>query len=141
MGSGTRLLLALAHTLAHWRQAWRQPGRSERLPEERIARALADAALSRADLDSARAQVRSDMLRMMRHLDVDPLRIAPSFGAALREAERICANCLSVGRCRRWFQRQPTDDAPRLFCPNAELYEDIAINQRRAHQPSDSPND
>ena len=76
MGSGTGLLLALARTLAHWRQAWRKPARSERLPEERIDRALADAALSRADLDSARAQVRSDILLMMRLLDVVPIRIA-----------------------------------------------------------------
>jgi hypothetical protein len=68
---------------------------------------------------------------MMRHFEVDPVRIAPAFGAALRNAERICANCFSVGRCRRWFHRQLTDDAPRLFCPNAHLYEDIAINQKR----------
>jgi hypothetical protein len=59
----------------------------------------------------------------------------------MHEAERIRAKCVAVGRCRRWFQRQPTDDAPRRFCPNAQLYENIAISQRRAHQLSDSPND
>ena len=138
MDSGIR---SLVRALALWWHAWRKRTHNERPPKEVVDHTRADAALSRADVDSARAQVRSDMSRMMRHFEVDPVRIAPGFGAALREAERICAQCVAVGRCRRWFQRQPTDDAPRLFCPNAELYEDIAISQRRAHQPSDSPND
>jgi hypothetical protein len=139
MGSTTRLLLALARAPALWRQAWRKPARSERLPEELIDRALA--ALSRADMESAQAQVRSDMSRMMRHFKVDTGGIAPRFGTALLDAERICANCFAVGRCRRWLHRQLTVDTPRLFCPNAQLYEDIAISQRRAHEPSDSSND
>ena len=136
MGSG---IGSLVRALALWWHAWRKRTHNERPPKEFVAHTRADAALSRADVDSARAQVRSDMSRMMRHFEVDPVRIAPGLGAALRVAERICAQCVAVGRCRRWFQRQPTDDAPRLFCPNAQLYEDIAINQRRAHR--DSPND
>jgi hypothetical protein len=141
MGSGMSWSAGLARTLALWWQARRKQARSERRPEESVDRTLADAALARADVTSARAQVRSDMSRMMRYLDVDPDRIPGPFWGAVHEAEWVCTKCVSVGRCRRWSQPQPTDDAPRRFCPNAQLYEDIAISQRRAHQPNDSPND
>jgi uncharacterized protein YjiS (DUF1127 family) len=131
MGSGTSWSAGLVRTLALWWQAWRKQTRSERRPERLVDRTLANAALARADVTSAPAQVRSDMSRMMRHFGVDPVRIAPGFGAALRGAERICANCLVVGRCQRWLHGQLSDDAPRSFCPNAQLYEDIAISQKR----------
>ena len=132
---------SLARALVLWWHGWRRRADNDRPPKEFVDHTVADAVLSRADLDSARAQVRSDMSRMMRHFGGDPVRIAPSFAAAVRDAERICANCVLVGRCRRWFQRHPTDDAPRRFCPNAKLYEDIAISQKRAHQLNDAPND
>lgn len=128
MGSGMR---SWVRAVALWWQAWRTRTHNDRPCEEFVDHTRADAALSRADVDSARAQVRSDMSRMMRHFEVDPARIAPAFGAALRNAERICANCLSVGRCRRWLHWQLTDDAPHLFCPNAQLYENIAASQKR----------
>ena len=108
MGLAAGLSARVVRALALWRHAWGK--------QTRLDRPLADAALSRADVDSARAQVRSDMSRMMRHFEVDPVRLAPGFGAALRDDERICANCLSVGRCRRWFHWQRTDDAPRWCC-------------------------
>ena len=132
---------SLARALVLWWHGWRRRADNDRPPRRFIDHTLANAALSRADVDSARAQVRSDMSRMMRHFEIDPVRIGPGFGAALRDAERLCANCLSVGRCRRWFHWQRSDDPPRQFCPNAQLYEDIAISQRRAHQPNDSPDD
>jgi hypothetical protein len=138
MGSGTGWSAGLARTLALWWQAWRKQARSERRPPEALVdRKLAEAALARADVDSAPAHVRSDMSWMMRHFGVDPARIAPSFGAALLGGERICANCPVVGRCQRWLYGQLTDDAPRLFCPNAQRYEDIAINQKRDELNSD----
>ena len=134
MGLAASLSARVVRALALWRHAWGKQTRLDRPPQVSLDHTLADAALSRADVDSARAQVRSDMSRMMRHFEVDPVRLAPGFGAALRDAERLCANCLSVGRCRRWFHWQRTDDAPRLFCPNAQVYEDIAISQKRADE-------
>jgi hypothetical protein len=72
MGSGTSWSAGLARTLALWRQAWRKQTRSERRPEQLVDRTLANAALARADVTSARAQVQSDLSRMMRYFDVDP---------------------------------------------------------------------
>jgi hypothetical protein len=37
-----------------------------------------------------------------------------------------------VGRCQHWFHGRLSDDAPRSFCPNAELYEEIAASQQQA---------
>jgi Family of unknown function (DUF6455) len=135
MGTG---IGSLVRALALWWHAWRKRTHNERPPKEFVDHTRADAALSRADVDSARAQVRSDMLRMMRHVEVDPVRIAPGFGAALRDAEQVCAHCLVVGRCQRWLHGRLTDDAPRSFCPNAHLYEDIAISQKRADESNSS---
>jgi uncharacterized protein YjiS (DUF1127 family) len=127
MSSGMR---SWVRALMLWWRAWRTRTRNHRPSEEFVDHTLADVALSRADVDLARAQVRRDMSRMMRHFEVDPDRIAPAYGSALRSAERICANCLSVGRCRHWLHDQ-FPDTPPLFCPNAQLYENLAGSQKR----------
>jgi hypothetical protein len=44
----------------------------------------------------------------------------------LRDAERACAQCLNVRRCRRWLAEQGETGAPALFCPNAVVFEQIA---------------
>jgi hypothetical protein len=94
-------------------------------------RRLAEAALCRADIVSARDQVHRDMLRMMWHFNVDPSRVPARFWGALRDAEQACAHCVVVGRCQRCFHGLVSDDAPRSFCPNAELYEEIAASQQQ----------
>jgi hypothetical protein len=53
----------------------------------------------------------------------------------LRDAERVCAICRSAGRCHRW-QTATTTDAPRLFCPNMPLFDEVrAAPGRRAAEP------
>jgi hypothetical protein len=50
----------------------------------------------------------------------------------LRDPEQVCAHCLMVGRCQHRFHGRLSDDAPRSFCPNTELYEEIAASQQQA---------
>jgi hypothetical protein len=127
--------------LASWWRAWRHRPPVERSPADPALHALAEAVLARADLASARAAARADMARMMRHFGIEPARVAPPFWARLSTAESTCAQCVSIGRCQRWSYRQPSEDAPRLFCPNAELFDEIASSEGARRQPDRPPND
>lgn len=139
MALGGTAWAKLRGLVAGWRRARWQRARDERLSGEMTERMLADAALSRADVGSLRHAARDDMSRMMAHFGADPADIPPEFRGTLRDAERVCAACLAVGRCRRWLHRHATDDAPRLFCPNAELFDDLAYSQRLRRRTDDPP--
>lgn len=79
---------------------------------------------SRSPLTITRAVVRADMTEMMRYFGTD-LDELPLYRDELLEAEDLCARCRQVGRCRRWHMRGHHGDAPRLFCANVALFEEI----------------
>jgi hypothetical protein len=135
-----RAWAGLRGLVAGWRRAQRSQAREERLPGDPSVHALAEAALARADAASARVAARGDMSRMMRHFGIEPDRVPPQFRDRLRDAERTCAQCVSIGRCQHWSYRQPTGDAPRRFCPNAELFDEIAAGQGIRRQQDDPSN-
>ena len=135
MSSGVSLGSAVSQTAMRWWQAWRRQARSDEPFEDLSSRRLADAVLARADVVSARDQVHYDMLRMMWYFSINPGQVPTQFWGALREAEQVCAHCLMVGRCQHWFHGRLSDDAPRSFCPNAELYEEIAASQQSDRGP------
>jgi hypothetical protein len=139
MSSGANLATTVIETAMRRWQAWRKQRRSDQPPGDASARRLAEAVLSRADVISARDQVHHDMLRMMWYFSVDPEQITRQFRDALGDAEQICAHCLVVGRCQHWFHGRLSDDAPRSFCPNAELYEEIAASQQQAPGSREPP--
>lgn len=70
------------------------------------------------------------MAAMMRHFNFDPARAAPRHQGAVRDAERVCMNCPNVTRCKHWLEWGRHNDAPRVFCPNAALFDDAALHQR-----------
>lgn len=131
MSSGTDLGRTVTLAAMRWWRARHEQTADDQPPEVISDHGLADAVLARADPVSARDQVDRDMLRMMRDFSVDSAHIPPRFWGVLRNAEQICARCLMVGRCQRWFHGRASDDAPRSFCPNAELYEEIAASQQQ----------
>jgi uncharacterized protein YjiS (DUF1127 family) len=123
----------LAEPVARWRARNRLRRELGRHGPHELDRILADAGLNRSDLPTilgSRARNRSLMARMLVHFGVRPDRIAVRYQGALRDAERVCAHCGSTGRCRRWLNQGATDDAPRLFCPNAELFDEMKRSWR-----------
>lgn len=139
MSAGANLGRTVTRTAARWWHRWRGQAGSDQPLEDVASRRLADAVLARADVVSARDQVHHDMLRMMWYFSVNPGEIPPRFRDAVRDAEQVCAQCLAVGRCQHWFHGRLSDDAPRSFCPNAELYEKIALSQRQASDSDEPP--
>ena len=132
---------SLARALVIWWHGWRRRPHNEPPPKEFVDHSLADAILSRADPSSVRDQVQRDMLSMMQHFGVDPAELPSRFSGALRDAERVCAQCLAVGRCQRWLHGHPSDGTPRSFCPNAQLYDEIAVSQQQAATSNEPPTD
>lgn len=102
-------------------------------PEEEaaVAASLAELGLSDADIATARSGSEEDIRRMMERFGIDPERVPVRFLGALRDAERVCAHCLEVGRCHRYLERPAGRDAARIFCPNAGLFDQIAAELRR----------
>lgn len=123
----------LADGLRGYRARYRLRNDLGRLTEAELDCTLADAGLSRSDLATifaAGSGKRSLMARMMTHFGIDPKRAALRHWGALREAEATCARCGNARRCRRWFEWGLRNDAPRVFCPNAERFDEIARRGR-----------
>jgi hypothetical protein len=135
-----RAWAGLRRLVAGRRHSQRSQARDERSLGDPSVQARADAALARADAASARVAARGDMSRMMRHFGIEPDQVPPQFRDRLRDAERTCAQCVTIGRCQRWSYRQATEDAPRQFCPNAQLFDEIAASQGRRCQQDDPSN-
>ena len=87
-------------------------------------RMLREAGLDPDAVATARADSLADVGRMMRHAGLDPDAMPARFWGALRDAERVCAHCRAAGRCHRW-QTATHTDAPRLFCPNMAVLDEI----------------
>jgi hypothetical protein len=83
------------------------------------------------DLRPTRRGSRPEFRQMAQRYHVDLARTPLDLGAAVRDAELICANCQDVRRCRRWLARKTVDD-PRLFCANAPLFKLLAPKQADA---------
>ena len=106
----------------------------DRLGPEAIDRDLSDAGLSRSDLPTilgGRAHRRTRLMEpMMAHFHVDSQKLAPRYWGALRDAERVCQHCSNSSRCIRWLEWGRRNDAPRVFCPNATLFDEMAQSSR-----------
>ncbi len=79
---------------------------------------------ARSPATMRRQTVRADLARMMRAFGVKSDNLS-LYQDDLVEAEYTCALCRHVGRCRIWSAKGCRGDAPRLFCANAALFEEI----------------
>ncbi len=120
----------MLHTIDMLRAAAERHG-SEDLPSPSIADDIeplngiqVEAEYSRSPLTMTRTMVRSDLTEMMRYYGTEPEQLH-LYQDELVEAENLCAHCQHVGRCRRWRARGHHGDAPRLFCANADLLEEL----------------
>ncbi len=126
----TRLMQGLRSWLAERRLC----GKIADLSEQELDRALHHLGLTRPDLftiSKRNPDRRNRMAKLLEHFEVDPERALPRYWGALRDAERLCARCRNVKRCRVWLAWGLGKDAPRVFCPNAELFDEISAACRR----------
>ncbi len=112
-----------------WLAERRLRGKIADLSEPELDRALRDLGLTRADLftiSKRNPDRRNRMAKLLEHFEVDPERALPQYWGALGAAEKVCARCRNVKRCRVWLAWGLGKDAPRVFCPNAELFDEIS---------------
>jgi hypothetical protein len=105
-------------------------GGPQAVDEAELGRMLGEAGLPAPPM-VANPDSMQDQAAMRAHLGVDWATVPPAYLGALRDAERVCAFCRAVERCRAWQAAGDGSDSPRLFCPNAELLNEIAAAQRR----------
>ncbi len=117
-----------------WMSERRLCGKIADLSEQELDRALHDLGLTRLDLftiSKRNPDHRNRMAKLLEHFEVDPERALPRYWGAFKDAERVCAHCRNVKKCRAWFAWRLCKDAPRVFCPNAELFDEISAACRR----------
>ncbi len=120
--------------LRNWIAERRLRGKIADLSEQKLDRALHDLDLIRRDLfttSKRNPDRRNRMAKLLEHFEVNPERALPQYWGALKDAEKICARCRNVKRCRAWLAWRCGKDAPRVFCPNAELLDEISAACRR----------
>lgn len=70
------------------------------------------------------------MLRMMGHFGLEPRQAVAELREDIEQADRNCVHCGQLKRCRNWFVWGHRNDAPRIFCPNAARFDELAANAR-----------
>ncbi len=136
---GAAAVARIKHGLRSWMAERRLRGKIADLSEQELGRALHDLGLTRPDLftvSKRNPNRRNRMAKLLEHFEVDPERVLPKYWGALRDAEKVCALCRNVKRCRAWLAWGFGKDAPRVFCPNAELFDEISAACRRGDRVS-----
>ncbi len=80
------------------------------------------------------------LARMLDHFGVERDQAAPTQMMALQYAGQVCERCAQAARCRSWLSWGAANDAPRLFCPLAELLDRLAAVIPGPSQSSDRLN-
>jgi len=120
-------------TVVRWNTAKPLRRRLSRTSDQALHRALSAAGMDRGDLFTAfkgNARHRKRLAAMMDRFGVDRALAAEAHWPALREADSLCADCPNVRRCTRLLKWGLRDDAARVFCPNAALFDEIARAER-----------
>ena len=129
ISEGVVAVTRLKQGLRSWLAERRLRGKIADLSEQKLDRALHDMGLTRPELFTVSKRNpahRNRMTKLLEHFKVDPERALPRYCGALKDAERVCAHCRNVKRCRAWLAWRLGKDAPRVFCPNAELFDEIS---------------
>ena len=99
--------------------------------DEELDRVLASVGRNRRNLFTVfkgNAKHRQRMAKMIEHYRVNLDHATRYCWDALRHADEACAKCTNTKRCRNWCRWGVKNDAPRIFCPNAELFDEIALS-------------
>lgn len=128
-------LSRLASLLARIKSGRRLKRSLTHLSSDELDRVLTSIGKNRRDLFTefrGNARHRRRLAFMLNHFGVDPDFASHSHWDALRRADENCIRCPNVRRCRSWMSWGARNDAPRVFCPNAALFDEIAGRTRRA---------
>ncbi len=128
ISNGAAAVTRLKQGLRSWMAERQLRGKIADLSEHELDRALHDLGLTRRDLftiSKRNPDHRNRMAKLLEHFKVDSERTLPRYWGALKDAERICARCRNAKRCRAWLSWGLGKDAPRVFCPNAALFDEI----------------
>ena len=133
-----RRIRRLQIMIVRWQTAKPLKRRLSRSTDEDLDRALSAARMRRADLFTpfkGNARHRKRMAAMMARFHLDRAQVCESSWPELRKADGLCADCPNVRRCVRLLKWGLRKDEARLFCPNAALYDRMAVagNRRQAH--------
>ncbi len=114
------------------------------LSDAELDRVLISVGRSRGDLFTmfkGNAKHRQRLARMIDHYEVNLDHATQNHWSALRRADEACAQCSSAKRCRSWCGWGVKNDAPRIFCPQAELFDEIARHHAdlRGTEARDAP--
>ena len=129
ISEGVVAITRLKKGLRSWLAERRLRGKIADLSEQKLDRALHDLGLTRSELftvSKRNPDHRNRMAKLLEHFEVNPECALPRYWGALRDAERVCARCRNVKRCRAWLAWGLGKDAPRVFCPNAALFDEIS---------------
>lgn len=124
------LVPRVADLLDPWSPRNQLKKRLAELSDEELDHTLASGGRNRADLFTVfegNARHRQLLAKMIEHFGVDLDHATRNHWDALKHADGICAQCANTKRCRNWLACGSTNDAPRIFCPNAELFRDIVL--------------
>ena len=119
----------LADLIARWMPENRLGKSLAEYSDDELDNVLACAGKTRADLFAVfkgNEKHRQMLALMIEHFGVDRDYAARNCWDALRYAEQACIQCTKTKRCRSWFAWGSRNDAPRVFCPNAALLDEIA---------------
>ncbi len=103
------------------------------LSDEELDRLLASTGRTRRDLFTVfqgNATHRRLMALMIQHFGLDLDHAIQNHWDSLKQAERTCVRCSNVKRCRNWVVWDRRNDAPRIFCPNADFFDEISSETR-----------
>jgi hypothetical protein len=96
-----------------------------------VSRMYAGTGLAGVPMPRTNPSSEQDAARMGAHFGADLAQVRPDWLGVVRDAERVCACCETVERCHAWFASGRDKDSPRLFCPNAETFDQLAAAQDR----------
>lgn len=100
--------------------------------DQELDRALSALGVTRADLfkvTTRNASHRRRMASLLTHFGVSPHFAVEQFWSLLRDADQACLQCRNKQRCINWLYWPVNNDAPRVFCPNAAVFDAIAFWQ------------
>jgi hypothetical protein len=65
---------------------------------------------------------------MLSRFDIDREMACEHHWRKLVQAEKACARCANLDKCRRWLAWGRKNDAPNVFCRNAGLFTQMRLD-------------